>query len=558
MSSSHFYRFSLVMLSLVCSLPLSAADNQGKQAGIKIRGTLIRDIGRSSCGKNTSKEAELVLDRDLLEKYDDFRIMKAAPGPKNEPEKMRCAATIADNQAKVEKISPQDLKFHEGFLLSDGQCKDKGSEGSNLLCVYAGESGAGELIAEARYTFDTRVALIDGIKEKTAINGTIQFKVETSGKVDKIELCYGKKNDGNIEADETCPKPFKSDKQSPPLITIKGLDNNTDYLVRMRTLDPSGGPGEWRKPEPFRPEPVAFPLELYDGAGNDIEWSCQTSNGSSFLFIAFMIIFMMCLRKRALKSSSALSVIILCLSLTSSKETKAEFGQMDISLVGSMYRPDLDNEKLGSGKVTPFYKNLFRKKTSDTDGPILPLLGFEADMRLFDNAGTLLLGLGAGYAQAQGHPVKVDGSGKPDFSSPVTSALTTLHMYQLRPQLTYLFDYAKEYFPLVPYIRGAFVLHGYSFTQSVETNTKPRVKPHGLMLGFQAAAGLRFYLDFLEPGAVRSARGSGFFNSVYLKGELSYTQINSFKDTGFNFSAKDVMGSELPLMWTFGLGFELP
>jgi len=64
-------------------------------------------------------------------------------------------------------------------------------------------------------------------------------------------------------------------------------------------------------------------------------------------------------------------------------------------------------------------------------------------------------------------------------------------------------------------------------------------------------------LDFLQPGAVRSARSGGYFDHVYLKSELSITKIDGFGTKGFQFSAQDVMGTALPLMWTFGLVFEL-
>ncbi|HXW60487.1 MAG TPA: hypothetical protein VEK06_03015, partial [Myxococcota bacterium] len=180
-----------------------------------------------------------------------------------------------------------------------------------------------------------------------------------------------------------------------------------------------------------------------------------------------------------------------------------------------------------------------------------------------DAFGSLQLGLGVGYTFVRGKGLAYDANNAPDPNNPLSEAPLSLHLYQLRPQLTYLFDPFAHIVPFVPYVRGAFVAQGYSFRSG--GHQEPAVshegvlqKANGFRFGWLAAAGLMLRLDFLEPSAVRSARGAGFFNHVALKAELAYIKIDSFGRPGFIFSPKDVMGSKWPLMWTFGLVFELP
>jgi hypothetical protein len=228
-----------------------------------------------------------------------------------------------------------------------------------------------------------------------------------------------------------------------------------------------------------------------------------------------------------------------------------------------MYRPALDSEKLSSGEsIFPFYKNFFRRKTADKEGPINPLMGLEFDWHLWDDFGSLQLGVGLGYTFITGHALELDANNQPDDKKPISHAKVALHMYQIRPQLTYIFNPYVDYVPLVPYARAALIAHGYSFLELgknvSETNADGKViKPNGIRFGYQAALGLMLRLDFLDRGAVRSARSGGLFDHIYLKSELSFTKIDGFGTKGFQFSPKDVMGTGLPLMWTFGLVFEL-
>ncbi|USN51412.1 MAG: hypothetical protein H6731_03110 [Myxococcales bacterium] len=572
MSSSLSFDLSLkkICLFLLCmtSLGLTARtenyDNNAKgevaEAVIEINKKRVNEIGRGSCGK-TSKTAKLILPKDIVESYDDFRIVRREPGNKKDLDKIRCWPTITDNRDSTVHVDSDSLVFPEGFLLSDGQCKSKGTSGSNLLCVYPGTSGATDLIAQAHYAFETTVPSIDKIKNEAAANNEITFEVESSGKVDKVEICYGEKSSAQTLADlanakGNCPSNFTKVVVVPPRIKIKNLKNKVEYVLKVRPLDHNATAYEWSKTYTFTPIPVLLPLNSYNGDGSQVSWSCQTSSSSSFSFLLLVGLFFIGLRIKKFKKSSSVAILCLTFFLMPAKDSHARLGQFNIGLLGSMYRPDLDSEK--NGKIFPFYKSYFRKSSSDDDGPINPLLGFEADVHLFDNYGSLQLGLGVGYTFTQGQALEADVNDGADINKPVSSISATLHMYQFRPQLTYLMDYFKEYVPLVPYVRGALIAHGYSFTSNIDSSKKFATDPHGFRFGYQGALGLMLMLDFLEPGAVRAARGSGTLDHVYLKGELSYTKIDTFGSKGFQFSAKDVMGTSLPLMWTFGLVFELP
>ena len=86
------------------------------------------------------------------------------------------------------------------------------------------------------------------------------------------------------------------------------------------------------------------------------------------------------MRLRRFKEGSFLALALLVLSVP--KEGQAYFGQTSVGLLGSMYRPDLDNEKTKSGRlpIFPFYRSFFAKKPGAANGPITPFMGMELDL----------------------------------------------------------------------------------------------------------------------------------------------------------------------------------
>lgn len=550
MSSSH-NRLGLGFLVVFClSLNLSAVET----AVLKIKGQSIQNISRSSCGSNEA--IEIALPPILTDAHNDFRLSRKEIS-KSES-KSGCPNTISagENQEGFSTSSPT---IAQSILLTSSLCDKKGKTGKAALCIYPGakNDASSNLAAEVIFSYDTSVASIDNITDIVAVNGSIEFVVNMTGSAKEIETCYGKSADGNID-DSNCPAAFKTMKSTPPKITINGLDNNVEYAFKLRLIDQNDLAGLWGSSNKASPIPVRYPLAAYNGQGGELGFSCQTSNSSSsyFLYLVLLLLFMIRRQGKMPDKSIHLGLLLLFCYLPASN-SYADFGQVNIGLLGSMYRPDLDSEKTQNGdNIFPIYKCFF-------DDKITPLLGGEIDMHLFDGFGSLQLGLGLGYTFVSGKALGLDANNQPDCNNPITNAKSSLHMYQVRPQLTYILDYFKDNFPLMPYLRGALLGHAYIFRHSdqsagVHSNNGISTYPNGFRFGYQAALGLMLMMDFLEPGSVRNARGAGFFEHVYLKGELSYTKIDSFGSPGLQFSAKDIMGTEFPLMWTFALVFELP
>src|SRR5690606_665547 len=151
-----------------------------------------------------------------------------------------------------------------------------------------------------------------------------------------------------------CPASFYFVKSPPPTVKIKGLQNNVEYILKVRPLHQSGKPGEWIPSFKLTPIPVKFPEDIYNGKGGD--FSCQTSNASSLGFLVMILAFLMGLRlRRSFKLSIA--PIALAIFFLIPEISHADFGNVNIGLLGAMYRPDLDSEKLSDGSaIFPIYR----------------------------------------------------------------------------------------------------------------------------------------------------------------------------------------------------------
>lgn len=557
-----------LMVLTVASGLLAAVD----KATLKIKGETIDTLGRKACDENSTEQVEVVLPNSALKGTSgDFRALFS---PVKQSDKSKtdslCDEKITDSASLTEEFTKGKPKIPLNKFLKRAQCESDAEPGKRVLCIYD-ENKA--LVSYAIFNYDTTIAKIEGITERSAVNGEVSFKVKTSGTSGsfKIRVCYGKDDEDakKIKDAPSCTENndiFKRRIYRSTNIVVPNLDNGARYGFRVMLIDSKDGDSKWFEPFYETPEPVSFPLNGYNGAGGDLSWGCQHTNSGSMGFFITAVLMMMLVRMRTnflSKKSWTLIVVVSTIPLSYAPESHAEFGQMNVGILGAMYRPDLDNESTAGNTIFPFYKCYFRKKTSDPNGPINPLMGVEIDWHLWDNFGSLQLGFGTSYTFTTGRALKLDANNQPDCDAPVDNTSVSLHMYQLRPQLTYVFNPFAEYFPFVPYVRGALIGHGYMFfsngkNESLTAAHGSSMKPNGFRFGYQAAVGMMLMLDFLEPSAVRSARGEGLFEHVYLKGELSYTQIDTFGRPGLNFSSKDVMGTTWPLMWTFGLVFELP
>lgn len=541
-----------IFASFFC-LNLSAMNPQA--AGKPVLATLTpQELTRDHC-EEKDIDIEFVVPIDDQTEQLKFRHapIKTTAQPNAQPG-ASCSSTINTNDAMGNfSASPtHKMKIKSRGLLNDAICNDEGNFGQRELCIYNSDN---KLIAFAGYSFETRQASITDILDVKASNGEVSFTIEAVGGKDvTFVICHGLKSLGDInaEANKTCPAPWTKVETKDSKVSILNLDRNNpqSFRVGIKQKDDI----KWLKFFEATPSTVDFPLNGYNGAGGEAEFGCNQTGASAWMLIFTLV----ALGLWRYKKTSLGMLLVLGFITINPQDAHADLGQMSIGILGAMYRPDLDNEILSNGqRVNPFYRNHFRKNISDNDGPINPLMGAEFDWHLWDGFGSLQLGFGVSYAYVKGRGVKIV-NGSPDLGNINNDASAALHMYQLRPQLTYIFNPFVEYFPLAPYVRGAFVAHGYTFTHDGKDAGSAKVKPSGFRFGYQAAVGLMLMLDFLEPSAVVNARSGHIFEHVYLKGELSYTKIDSFGAKGFQFSPKDVMGTGLPLMWTFGLVFDLP
>lgn len=528
------------MLLVFLSLNLHAVESV-------IQATLKPDrLGKQYCQAGFMVAVDVPTMKD---KTGEYEYKHQAVDEKGLASKHICPATITESDKKTKPLAKTNPQIEGKDLFDTDACSNEGSSGVRDFCIYKDN----KLFAHARYNFDTRTASISDIINISAANRVIGFTIQTTGGMGgSFEVCYGDKNLGDISANADCSSPFTKVSFNQNNIKLSDLDPNLTYAFKVRMIE-DGTPQAWTGVYERTPSIVNFPINSYNGEGGELGFSCRSSNEASTLMLIITLGLLMFWRYKK-KASMLLMVFFLVMP----KESHAELGQMNFGILGAMYRPDLDSEQLSSGEtVFPFYRCHFRKKVSDTEGPINPLMGFEADWHLWDAFGSLQLGFGASYTYVKGHGLRLK-NGQPDCDDFYEEASTALHMYQIRPQLTYIFDPFVEYVPLAPYLRAAVIGQGYNFTNDGKDAGNNSFKPNGFRFGYQFALGLMFMLDFLEPSSVTNARSAELFEHVFLKGELSYTKIDTFGKPGLNFSAKDVMGTDWPLMWTFGLVFELP
>jgi hypothetical protein len=558
------YLWALLLASISIDA-LCSVEN----AGIKINGQHPHQINRGAC-TNPKNPVEIVLNNETLEAFQDLRAYVITLSEKKDAKPKDCDKTLSNSVTPVAEFTKSHPFIDAIFLLggkSSNACSADGASGVKKLCIYSAPAAGSELVAQVQYTYDTQVATLkkENIREMSAANGIISFNASVSrGTAHKIEVCYGVA-DGDKINDKECPSPpFNLQTFDLPHVKIEVPDRRQTYSIKVRLpLDGAEATAEgWLRLPDASPVTVAVPLNLYDGPGSEAQYSCTSSpQAGDVLVIVGLLALFIAWRLSRLKlrgSNLFLFLFLPFMIFMRAPESQAEFGQISFSILGSMYRPDLDSP----ANARNFYKSFFRKKDSKSpEGPINPLIGFNINYHLWDG---LRVGLGMAYTYVSGSGLEVDGNDQPLIDKPKEDYSVALHMYQVRPQVTYAMDHFVEYFPLFPYMRAGLIAQGYNFTSSgngatVFTNSGGQtVKSNGFRFGWFTSLGAMLRINFLEPSSISTARSGNLFENVYLLSELSYEKIDSFGRPGFQFSPKDVMGTSLPLMWTFGLAFDLP
>ena len=555
--------WALIFVGGLNSSALLGAQTKSQDAHMEIDNEVLIRLGPSAC-KNKKAQVKIFLNATQWETK-DFRAYSIRT---TEKDKRECPKAPQEN-SKLAIFHENNRFIDQNILLIDSDaCTGDGAEGMRLLCIYPYTSGEEKAIAQIPFSYDTRRAQIDKFENVLAANGVISFTVKPKGgAVQRMDVCWGPAKSDEVDK---CPQTAGWETETKPVgeVILKGLESRKTYKVKVKLLD-TGEDEKWVYVEgddgekELKPIPIAGPLDSYDGQGGLLMYSCQTSpNQADSLLLLFLAALLIIIRKRPKLIYNKKPLLMLpLLFLIPAQESRAEFGDVSVGILGSMYRPNLDSE----AGANDFYKCHFRGAPNKEgvfkeNGPINPLMGFDINWHLWDG---LRLGFGVGYTYVSGVGLAMNKKNRPLCDEPRTGYPVSMHMYQIRPQLTYELNHFVDYFPLFPYVRGALIAQGYHFfngegavKEKINSDGKV-IKNNGFSFGWQAAVGLKLRLDFLEPGSVRSAQSADFFNHVYLSGELSYEKINNFGKPGFNFSPKDVMGTKLPLMWTFGLGFDL-
>lgn len=456
---------------------------------------------------------------------------------------LSCADTAPQGQVNISaQIDASDLLSGPSvsFLLPESACTTEAGaktadNGYNYLCIYNKTNT--KLVAQITYQYDTKPNNIS-ISSFSAGNGriTIHINDPKSGKNDykpNYRVCYGKDKAAiqkikDDQAGDCRDQQTKESRSSPILIT--GLENDTTYYF---TAGVAGS--QWDTVNSATPELSYGFGTAYNGAASPLSCTQTSANPASWILFLLLAIFLS-------RKTSPLAPFIFLLATP----LFADLGQLNVGITGAPYRPALDSSTKSDGATAfPFYKCMLNDK-------LAPLMGLEVDVHLLDGFGSLQVGMGAAYTYAGGAALKVL-NGQPTCEQTGDSA--ALHMLHFKPQITYILDNWVDQFPLAPYIRGGIVGVGYLFTYQGGLDKEGKAKPVGVVFGWEAAAGLMFMLDFLQPSVTESARANGAYDHVFLKAEAAYMPINNFYQNGLNFSPAWPTPS-FPLMLTFGLVFE--
>ncbi len=207
------------------------------------------------------------------------------------------------------------------------------------------------------------------------------------------------------------------------------------------------------------------------------------------------------------------------------------YGAIKLKLGGYDPRASIDGEVSGNP-----YEDTFGQSS-------ILLFEVQYDQYLWQRFGALGLGLSGGYGEKYGAAQVV---GQPDAESPV---VTALHVYPLRLDALYNFDYLAQTFriPLVPYVRGGVAYVPWRISKGGETESYGGQLARGGRWGFGLTGGIAFQMDILDRRMARDFDNEMGVNHTLLFAEYNLLNANGFGSPGLNLSSSH---------FSFGLAFE--
>ncbi|MEW6433902.1 MAG: MXAN_2562 family outer membrane beta-barrel protein [Myxococcota bacterium] len=200
-------------------------------------------------------------------------------------------------------------------------------------------------------------------------------------------------------------------------------------------------------------------------------------------------------------------------------------------------------------KLSPYTPLIDRSFTSTT-GPYQTIFGggpmllgeLELDYQFFQKVGSLGVGLSGGYAEKFGRAIDATTGAQ-------TNQATGLKLVPLKALIVYRFDWLslKTDIPLVPYVKGAFVMMPWWVVSGSEIEVADGLRGSGLSYGLAGVFGLSLTLDFLDPRLARDLDTSVGVNHSYLFAEFTLQEMGIFTPDAMDLSSRH---------WIFGLGFE--
>lgn len=186
-----------------------------------------------------------------------------------------------------------------------------------------------------------------------------------------------------------------------------------------------------------------------------------------------------------------------------------------VDLRAGAYQPRIDSAfSQSSGGGLP-YERVF-----NNESPLMFLLNIEH--HLFNSAGTLSVGLGAGYWSVEGEGIS-DGA----------SDSTLFRVVPTQLQLTYRLDPWQESLPFVPVVRVGLDYNWWEIENGSGDTAKfpSQGSASGTTWGWHANLGIHLLLDFIDPEMASDFDSEAGVNSSYLVFEINYARISDFGAT---------------------------